>query len=72
MNLIFRRIFVCLVSPVNGIVLRIPGLWRTENLPKLPSFSVNPCVPRLWSSVHSRALKARDHSVDDHLGFFLR
>jgi hypothetical protein len=23
---------------VNGIFLRIPGLWRTENLPKLPSY----------------------------------
>ena len=29
-------------------------LWRTENLPKLPSFSVNPSVPRLLRSAHSR------------------
>ena len=48
---------------MNGIFLRIPGLCRTENLPKLPSFSVNPSVPRLFSSVAS---KRRDHGVHDH------
>src|ERR1700741_1446885 len=42
-----------LVSPVNGIFLSIPGLCRTENLPKLSSFIVNPFVPKLLSSVCS-------------------
>jgi hypothetical protein len=37
-NLIFLLVFVSLVSPVNGIFLSIPGLCRTENLPKLFSF----------------------------------
>ena len=39
---------------MNGIFLRIPALCRTENLPKLPSFSVNPSVPRLLSRVVSK------------------
>jgi hypothetical protein len=54
-NLTFRLSIVRIVSPVNGIFLRIPGLWRTENFPKLPSFSVNPSVARLLSSVASSA-----------------
>lgn len=53
-NLTFRLSFVRIVFPVNGILLRIPTLCRTENLPKLPSFKVNPSVPRLFSSVASR------------------
>jgi hypothetical protein len=53
-NLTFRRSFVSRVSPVKGIFLSMPGLWRTENLPKLPSFSVKPSVPRLLSSVVSK------------------
>lgn len=55
MNLTFRRSFVRIVSPVNGILLRIPVLCRTENLPKLPSFNVNPFVSRLLSRVASSA-----------------
>jgi hypothetical protein len=53
MNLIFLFGFVSLVSPVNGIFLSIPGLCRTENLPKLFIFIVNPFVPRLLSNVCS-------------------
>jgi len=53
MNLIFLFVFVSLVSPVNGIFLSIPGLCRTENLPKLFSLMVNPFVPKLLSSVCS-------------------
>jgi hypothetical protein len=49
-NLTFRLSFVRIVLPVKGIFLRIPGLCCTENLPKLPSFSVNPLVPRLLSA----------------------
>lgn len=49
MNLTFRRSFVRMVLLVNGIFLSIPGLCRTENFPKLPSFNVNPFVPRLPS-----------------------
>jgi hypothetical protein len=41
---------------VNGIFLRIPGLCLTENLPKLPSFSVNPSDDRLFSRVDSSAV----------------
>jgi len=40
---------------VKGIFLSIPDLWRTENFPKLPSFSVNPSVARLLSRVASSA-----------------
>ena len=40
---------------MNGIFLRIPALWWIENLPKLPSFNVNPSVARLFSSVASSA-----------------
>ena len=36
-NLTFRLSFVRIVSPVKGILLRIPALCRTENFPKLPS-----------------------------------
>jgi hypothetical protein len=54
-NLTVRRFFVNIDSPVNGIFLRIPGLCRTENLPKLPSFKVNPSTGRLLSSVSSSA-----------------
>jgi len=54
MNLIFRFIFVCMVSPVKGILRRLPDLRRTENLPKLLSFKVNPFVARLLSSVASK------------------
>lgn len=56
-KLTFRLSLVRIVSPVKGILLRIPGLCRTENLPKLPSFKVNPSVPRLLSRVSSSALK---------------
>jgi nucleoside permease NupC len=52
-NLIFLLVFVSLVSPVNGIFLSVPGLCRTENLPKLFSFIVNPFVPKLLSKVCS-------------------
>lgn len=45
-NLILRFVLVCFVSPVKGIFLRLHGLCRTKNLPKLFSFSVNPFVPR--------------------------
>ncbi len=54
MNLIFLFPFVRMIFPVNGIFLRIPGLCRMENLPKLFSFSVNPSVARWFSNVHSR------------------
>ena len=54
MNLTFRSIFVWMVCPVNPIFRRIPGLCRTENMPKLPSFNVNPSVPRLLSRVISK------------------
>ena len=49
MNLMFRLSFVRIVLPVNGIFLRIPGLCRTDNLPKLPSFSVKPFAARCFS-----------------------
>ncbi len=45
-NLIFHSIFVRMVSPEKPNFLTIPGLCRTENLPKLLSFSVNPSEPR--------------------------
>jgi hypothetical protein len=42
MNLIFLLVFFSVVSPLNGVFLSIPGLCRTENLPKLFSFIMNP------------------------------
>ena len=53
-EVIFRLSFVRIVSPVNGILRRLPGLWRTENFPKLPSLSVKPSIARLLSNVASR------------------
>ena len=53
MNLIFLLVFVSFVSPVKGIRLSTPGLCRTENLPKLFSFIVNPFVPKLLTKVCS-------------------
>ena len=50
---LFLFVFVSLVSPVNGIFLSIPSLCRTENLPKLFSFMVNPVRPPLLLSVRS-------------------
>jgi hypothetical protein len=54
MNFTLRRGFVRIVSPVNPIFRRMPGLCRTENLPKPLSFSENRSVPRLLSSVASK------------------
>lgn len=68
MNLIFLLVFVSVVLPVNGIFLSVPGLCRTENLPKLFSFMVNPVRAQV---VEQRVLDARDHGVDNVVCFFL-
>jgi hypothetical protein len=67
-NLTFRLSFVRIVSAVKGIFLRIPGLCRTENLPKLPSFSVEPVRAQI---VQQRGFQALDDHVHDVLGLFL-
>lgn len=53
---VFILCFVRIVSPVSGILLRIPALCRTENLPKLLSFNVNPSICGLFSGVDSSAV----------------
>jgi hypothetical protein len=63
MNLTFRRSFVRMVLPVNGIFLRIPALCRTENLPEAPELKREPVRAQI---VEQRGFECCDygHSKD--------
>ena len=53
---------------MNGILLRIPGLCRTENLPKLPELQREPVRAQI---VEQRGFKRRDHGIQDVSASFL-